>query len=178
MSDFPNTLVSSQQVSLSTFGPTSLCLDLAIGGGSTTANIAFPTVNLGVFTPVWVEQPVTAYKMGIIVGTQSGNVDVGIYNEFGTAVVRAGTTAVAAAGAQLFDITDTLLQPGVYFLAIACDNTTATFRATATSGGLTRTVGQATVASAFSSGLITPVTYAAPTVNYLPLVMASVVPTL
>lgn len=69
----------------------------------------------------------TVYKMGVVVAVQSGNLDVGIYSEKGSLLVSAGSTAVGAAGFQSFDVTDTPLNPGIYFLAMCVDNTTASF---------------------------------------------------
>lgn len=91
------------------------------GSGTWQAN------NRAHYIPFMVTQIVTAYQMSVIVATQSGNLDVGIYTEQGVRLVSAGSTAVAAAGVQTVNINDTVLLPGVYFMAMNCDNTTAAF---------------------------------------------------
>jgi hypothetical protein len=50
--------------------------------------------------------------------TASGNMDVGIYDYAGTRLVSSGSTAQSGTSAfQDFDITDTLLGPGIFYLA-------------------------------------------------------------
>ncbi len=92
-----------------------------------TSSATWPAANRAIYAPVCVQQTVTVKKMALLVATQSGNLDVGIYSETGTRLVSSGSTAVAAAGLQSVDITDTTLSPGVYFLAMCVDNTTAAF---------------------------------------------------
>lgn len=87
----------------------------------------WPAANRAIYLPVVVQRVCTAYQFLLNVSVQSGNLDVGIYDEWGNRQVSAGSTAVAAAGVQLVNITDTVLTPGVYFLAMNCDNTTASF---------------------------------------------------
>lgn len=179
MADFPGVILATpSQAALSTFGPMSPVADIGLFLASASAGTAFPSANLGVFHPILVESPCTVYQMAVVVTTQSGNVDVGIYDENGVALVRAGATAVAVAGIQTFNVTDTALKPGLVYMGMACDNTTAAFQATAASGGFTRAQGQVVAISAYSGGLVTPLTFIAPTVNYFPLVMASLVSTL
>ena len=69
-------------------------------------------------------------KLLIYVGTQSGNIDVGVYD---TASPRAklastGSMTCPAAGWREVSVTAFAVQQGVsYEMALACDNTTATF---------------------------------------------------
>ncbi len=97
-----------------------------IGGRLSTSGV-WPVANTAIYVPVTIPSIVTAYQMSIQVTTQNGNCDVGIYDEIGNRLVSAGSTTVGAAGIQLFNITDTVLVPGVYYLAMNCDNTTASF---------------------------------------------------
>lgn len=71
----------------------------------------------------------TAYQLLFYVGaTSSGNIDVGIYDSQQNRIVSAGSTAMSATinTVQEINIADTVLSPGEYFLAVACDNTTGT----------------------------------------------------
>lgn len=117
-------------------------------GGTTQA---WPTANEAIFIPFSVQCIVTVRKMFIVNGaTLSGNVDVGIYNRNGTRLVSIGSTAQAGVSViQEFDITDTLLSPGLYYLACAIDNGTATLDMIGPSIVLAMGMGIAEMASAF-----------------------------
>jgi hypothetical protein len=92
---------------------------------------AWQLANRAVFAPVYIYSAVTIYQMAIEVTTQSGNCDIGIYTTGGVRLVSMGSTAVAVAGVQVFNIADTFLVPGVYFAALNIDNTTAAIRCAA-----------------------------------------------
>ena len=77
------------------------------------------------FLPFTVLTSVTVTTIRIHIQTQSGNLDVGIYDSSLTRLVSLGSTAVGAAGAQVCDIADTALAAGRYYFAMAVDNTTA-----------------------------------------------------
>jgi hypothetical protein len=69
--------------------------------------------------------------------SSSGNIDIGIYGVDGTRLVSKGSTAMAGTNTlQIFDVTDTYLAPGDYFLAIALDNNTAIVWASALVAGM------------------------------------------
>lgn len=62
-----------------------------------------------------------AIGAGSVVG---GNFDIGIYDRFGNRMVSSGATAKAAASTeQIVDVTDTVIGPGHYYLAMAADGT-------------------------------------------------------
>lgn len=138
-----------------------------------SAAATWPAANRALYCPVLVESVCVAQQMAVIVGVQSGNLDIGIYNEAGAQLVHAGSTAVGAAGVQVVNITDTTLTPGVYFLALNCDNTTATFNKTSTgAAGAYSALGiqqQAVGAIALPA----TATFANPAAAYAPLIMAS-----
>jgi hypothetical protein len=94
-----------------------------------TSDLAWPTANLAIYCPVLVPEPTIVTKMAVQIGSAtSGNLDLGVYDEAGVRLVSTGSTAVGSASTlQVEDVTDTLLTPGTYYLAIACDNTTARF---------------------------------------------------
>lgn len=69
--------------------------------------------------------------------TVNGNLDVGIYDDQQHRLVSKGSTAQAGANAlQTFDITDTLLLPGVYYASFATDSATGTYRGYSISSSL------------------------------------------
>lgn len=129
MPDFPGLYTGTFYSQIHSLSPAS-----AIGGlcdrlnTSVTAS-TWPSANRAIYIPFIVVQITTAYVMAFQVAVQSGNCDVGIYTEQGVRLVSAGSTAVGAAGFQSINITDTVLTPGVYYMAMNCDNTTASFRA-------------------------------------------------
>ena len=106
----------------------SLGEELAVNHLVAAASAVWPSANRALYIPFWLPTPITAVQMFSYNGaTASGNIDVGIYAEDGTRIVSAGSTAQAGTNAlQAFDITDTLIGPGRYYLAIAMDNTTGT----------------------------------------------------
>lgn len=105
------------------------------GGGS-----AMSSASSGAFTddqiyyyPFIIHESAIAVKMAYLVGaTASGNVDLGIYDSQWNLLVSTGLTAQGTINVlQELDITDTLLNPGIYFMAIKCTSGTGTaFRVT------------------------------------------------
>lgn len=87
------------------------------------------------FVPFEIDSPVTIAQLSIIVAVQSGNVDIGIYTLAGTRLVSSGSTACGAAGIQTFNITDTVLARGRYYLGFAVNNAVATFLTFTPRGG-------------------------------------------
>ncbi len=75
----------------------------------------------------------TVYQLMFFVGSaSSGNVDIGIYDGQGNRIVSAGSTAMSATAntIQVINVTDTVLPPGDYFLALARDTTSGNQYAT------------------------------------------------
>lgn len=95
-------------------------------GASSFASAVWPTANTAFFIPTFVAEQVLVTQLFSQNGSAvSGNIDVGIYTMDGTRIVSSGSTAHASGNAnQLFNITDTLLGPGVFYLALALDNVT------------------------------------------------------
>ncbi len=86
----------------------------------------WPTANKAYIYPFQVVYPTYARQLSWFNGgTASGNVDMGIYDASFAKVVSTGSTAQSGTNAfQTVNITDTLLLPGNYFMALAMDNTT------------------------------------------------------
>jgi hypothetical protein len=93
-----------------------------------SAGSAWFAASAAVFIPFRVYEPITVTRGFVYNGSVvSGNVDVGIYLPNGARIVSTGSTAQAGTSAlQTLDITDTSLAPGLYYMALALDNTTGT----------------------------------------------------
>jgi hypothetical protein len=88
------------------------------------ASTAWPSANLAIFIPIRVPVPVTVYKMAIGAGaTAAGNFDVGIYDSSGHKLVSSGATAKGSSTEHIIDVTDTVIGPGLYYLAMSADGT-------------------------------------------------------
>lgn len=146
---------------------------------STSGGLAaavWPTANLAIYTPVKVQTQCTVYKLSFQVGVQSGNYDIGIYDEAGNQIVAKGSTAVPVAGIALVDIADTTLTPGLYFFALCIDNITATVNRMSFTSSLLRTLGVQAQALA-SVTLPNPATFSTPTATLVPVIHAHLVAT-
>lgn len=91
----------------------------------------FSAGNRALAFPFQVWQPITVVKLWIHVGNndQTNTVDIGIYTSEATPrrLVSIGSTAMAADNTvQEFNITDTTLAPGRYYLAMSCSASSAT----------------------------------------------------
>ena len=146
-------------------------IGLGLGVAFTAAASAtYAFTNRAHLIPFHINFPITVTKLFSVNGaTASGNIDVGIYSADLTRIVSAGSTAQAGTNAvQVFDITDTILGAGDFYLAIAMDNTTGTvFRAT---GGVAnmRRAGMLQMNTAFP--LPTTITPASVTQSFAPMI--------
>ena len=118
---------------------------------STTSG-AWPTANLAIFIPFRATSNFVATKMFAASGSGvngTGKIDVGIYTADGTLIVSSGSVIQTnAVSLQEFDITDTAIAPGLYYLAVSLDNTANTlYRISGTVPG-TRSLGLLQQASA------------------------------
>lgn len=86
------------------------------------------TQNQAVYVPFAVTSTRTAYKMFCLNGsTVDGNLDLAIYNSSGTRLVSIGATAQAGTSVtQIFNIADTSLEAGTYYMAISGSSATGT----------------------------------------------------
>jgi hypothetical protein len=163
MTDFPTALVGEWDAS-NVIGPwSSQSMGDYVRLADTAPNsVAWPTANRALYVPFTISEPgYTATQMFVYNGTAvSGNIDVGIYDVTLARLVSMGSTAQAGTSAiQTFNITDTALPPGRYWMGVAMDNTTGTlFRW----GDQFPSVaaGMFTQASAWSSGMPSTATVA------------------
>lgn len=122
MSDFPNAITldlnSGRSVLSTAMSQAGLNQNVA------PASTAWPAANLAIFVPV--RLPVSAIVYRLVVGagsTAAGNFDVGIYDSAGNRLVSSGATAKGASVEQIIDVSDTMLGPGIYYLAMSADGT-------------------------------------------------------
>lgn len=174
MSDFPSQLLDIMPTGvIASNGQDSVGPAMRTCAQGFTALTAWPAANLAIYIPFYVQTPVTVYQIAWDNGaTLGGNVDVGIYNYALTRLVSSGSTAQSGTSVpQVANITDTLLAPGTYFMAMAADSNTATYRNSA--GGQTRycrVLGISEQSTAFP--LPTTATFAAfATALYVPLIV-------
>ena len=127
MADFPAVQDYNQQV-ISSLSVESVGVGVScLGGGGSSA--VWPVANQACFVPFQVYVPSLIQQLMIWNGTAvSGNVDVGVYTQDGTRVVSSGSTAQAGTSqVQAFNVTDTQIPPGSYYMAQVLDNATGTF---------------------------------------------------
>ncbi len=107
----------------------------SLGAALSTAALGLPTsgvwpaANVTIYVPVVLFMRVNAVRLWVQNGgSVSGNFDLGIYDEEGTRIVSTGSTAMAGTSVvQTVDITDIGLGPGLFYIAMSCDNGTAAF---------------------------------------------------
>lgn len=123
----------------------------AFVNASGTTAATWPTASMAIYVPIKVRRPVIVKKLAISNGaTASGEVDLGIYNTAGTRLVSVGgSSQLGTSTEQVFDVTDTTLQPGIYYLAAVLDNTLGTVVADADAAPLCASYGVLTEASAY-----------------------------
>jgi len=130
VSDWPSALLNPPGSIIHSFGSAALW-DVIVGPSKAafSGSNAWTTANRAIYIPFYLETTVTAYQMAVENGaTLGGNLDVGIYDVLGNRLVSIGTTAQAGISViQKFDIADTVLTPGTYFMAMSTDSTTATY---------------------------------------------------
>lgn len=144
-------------------------LDIVCGATNTATETVAHTANRAYYLPIFLDRSIIAMKLWVAnFATINGNIDLGLYNcssSFvpSTKIISSGSTAHANANdLQEVDITDTYLAgPGIYFLGIASDSSTATFSRVDVNNLFPRVVGAMQQASAFPlPSTATPVAYA------------------
>lgn len=92
------------------------------------ATVAWPTANKAIYIPFTIDRTVTVYQVGWYNGaTPTGTRETGVYDAGGARIVQGAASASGASLIQRVDVTDTLLQPGQYFLAVTNTDTSAYF---------------------------------------------------
>ena len=96
----------------------------------------WPTANRIFYYPLLIPEACMVVKVGIVNGSAvSGDSDVGIYDAAGNRLINSGATAQSGTnGYQVYDIGNTPLERGMYYLALTYDNTTSRVRGIPFSG--------------------------------------------
>ena len=120
---------------------------LAAYATTLAASGGYPSSNVAYFVPVRVSQTRTYTKAWWLNGaTAAGNVDVGIYTRAGTTLTRVVASTAEAQGTistmqVAATFTTTTLTPGLYYLAISCTSSSATFWRFGATAAVLRAVG-------------------------------------
>jgi hypothetical protein len=131
-----------------------------------------------VFVPFTVPEAVTITKMGWGNGSAvAGNLDIGLFQEDGTLIVAAGSTAQAGTSRiQVVDITDTTIARGRYYIGLTSDTSGITQKVLSLlpTAGIAQALGllqDSSCAPPFSSSA-NPATFVAYAQAFIPLVVA------
>jgi hypothetical protein len=89
---------------------------------------------MAIYIPFRVFEETTFKRILFVPSVATGNVDIGIYDAFGTKIITTGSFAKPA-GITATVIADTVLTPGLYYMALAHDGTSS-FIAYAIGAGL------------------------------------------
>lgn len=122
------------------------------------ASAVYPAANRILYMPFGLAMPVTILKLWCYNGAAvSGNLNMGIYDVTGKLIVEIGSTVHSGVNVlQVFDIADTKIGPGDFYLAIICDNvTSAFFRIAPAQAGFCQAMGMLQEAG---SGAVLPAT--------------------
>jgi hypothetical protein len=154
------------RVTINTISP-EMCGNSVLG---TPGNSAWPGANDAMFLPLVLTRPIVVKRLYCMNGNVAGNnVDVGIYTWDGARIVSSGSTAQSGTTApQFFDIADTYLSPGQYYLALAANGTTATFRRVTITVIRAQHMGVYRMGTAFALPAVA--TFASPTSALLPII--------
>jgi hypothetical protein len=133
------------------------------------ASATWPTANRAIFIPFRIATPIVVRQLWMFSGSAvSGNFDIGIYGEKGTRLVHGSAVQSGVNAAQVVDVDDTLIGPGVFYFALVLDNTTGTYLGAQMGGSLGKFLGIAEQASAYP--LPATATFATETMNIQPLI--------
>lgn len=99
------------------------------GGGLPGASAIYIAANRAIYWPFVIRRQVTVYRFFWVNGATAStdNVQVGVYdNNWHSVKLGTQTLASGPSAAQFDNITDTVLHPGAYYMAIWCNGTTTT----------------------------------------------------
>lgn len=116
-------------------------LPVNINDATLTQTTNWGTANRAVFMPIIVREPAAVQKVGWSNGNSlSGNIDVGVYTPKGGRIFSTGSTAMAGTNQwQFVDVTDFLLSPGDYYLAVSLDTSASRIAHLGVNGSTTNT---------------------------------------
>jgi len=111
--------------------------------GDLVNGAAWPANNRALYVPVRLPMAALVARMLLAnAGNITGNVDLGVYDEAGTRLTSAGSTARSGVNTvQYLDVTHVQIGPGVYYLGIVASSTVGTFNAIVTTVAINRIEG-------------------------------------
>lgn len=180
MPDFPAGRPGASCGTLSTQNPlqcpaawAALCAITGSGAALATAT-AWGTADRAMYVPVRLEGSGTVYQLSVQNGgTANGTTDVALYNEDFVRLVASGPTNQAGTSQiQLFDVTDTQIGSGIYFLGLVNSGTTGTYLGAVSTVGRNRMSGIVEQASVASSTLPDPAVPVSSTNLFFPVISA------
>lgn len=125
--------------------PSSLwSLGSAIGGvtSSNPTSQPWPAANRVILVPFRVPRIIVARQMSVgFGGTAGGNFSVGIVDRTGKAIYQSASTARAASSEVTVNMPDTVLGPGVYYMALQLSDTSTVMGHVAPQVGLLKALG-------------------------------------
>jgi len=157
-----------QQATLLSLGPAGIGNEHVGYGFSVAVNVDWPSANLAIGVPLYLEEDFAFTRHLWISGSIVGrNLDVGIYDETGHRVASTGSTVTADSSNEQSVAVSGTLSRGIYYLAASSDSSVARIqRATAANVGIARATGAVQAASSFP--LPSSITWATLTNNFLP----------
>lgn len=152
------------------FSPEMLGTQLAARFALAASNLAFPANNDAILVPLCLPYPALVKRLYIGNGNAAGqNVDVGIYTADFTLITSIGSTAQTGNSVpQFFDIADKWLSPAQYYVAVASNSTSSSWRRVNVTIAHLPFFGMAKMATAFP--LPATITPASITAAFVPLV--------
>lgn len=107
-------------VFIATYGKYGIGIEAAAMSGTAAASIT--TANQARICPIYVPDSFIARKLFWFPASQTGNIDIGIYDENYSLIISSGSTPAGTTNVLAeYDIVDTYLSRGIYHLAIAVD---------------------------------------------------------
>lgn len=102
---------------------------LVLNSGLASASTAWPAAARTIHVPLVIDRTVTVTQMFAYNGaTAAGNTNIGIYDFGGALLVSMGATAQSGTSViQVFNIADTVLSAGQYFMGMSNSGTTGTY---------------------------------------------------
>ena len=96
-------------------------IELSANAIAAPAGTAWPAEKVAFYIPLKIESTITVKTLSVAVSDNGANatLDMGLYNDVGTRLVSKGATAVTGSGGWMaFDVTDTVLLPGLYYVCL------------------------------------------------------------
>ena len=110
---------------------------------------AWGTANRAIYVPLCVPSSVVVRKLWVGTGTITTNVDMALYDASGVAVISGTAGTVSSSTEAVFDVTDTTIGPGLYYIAVVSDSATDTILAINAATPILTAMGVLTEASAY-----------------------------